>query len=181
MRQSTISLAAVLLLGLFVGGIILSPGVRAQNYPPPVGSLSVKAGTTAPGASSNVTATVLDNAGNPVLGATVTFRITSQPGSDAHWANGKLETTATTDAKGVAAAVLVAGATKGNVIIETISGEKTSQVVVAVQDPDLPTSGGAPPQGSESGLPTWQIAFLAIGAAALVSGFTIMIRRSRRT
>jgi len=78
-------------------------------------------------------------------------------------------------------AVLVAGATTGNVIIETISGEKTSQVVVAVQDPDLPTSGGAPPQGSESGLPTWQIAFLAIGAAALVSGFTIMIRRSRRT
>ena len=181
MRQSVGGLTAALLLGLFVGGVILSPGVRAQNYPPPVGSLTVEAGTTAPGGSSNVSATVLDNAGNPVQGATVTFRITSQPGSDAQWANGKLETTATTDANGVAVAVLSAGATQGNIIIETISGEKTSQVVVAVQDPDLPSSGGAPPQGSETGLPTWQIAFLAIGAAALVSGLTIMIRRSRRT
>ena len=180
MRKSAVGLGAILVMGLFVGALAVAEGARAQSYPPPVGSLKVEAGTTAPGTSSNVTATVLDNAGNPVQGATVTFRITSQPGSDAHWANGKLETTATINAKGVAAAVLTAGTTAGNIIVETVSGEKTSQVVVAVQE-GLPSTGGTPPQGSESGLPTWQIAFLAIAAAALAGGLAIMARRSRRT
>ena len=181
MRKSAASLAVVLVLSLLAGGIVLSQGVRAQSYPPPVGSLSVQAGSTSPGSTTNVTATVLDNNGDPVAGAGVTFTIISQPGSDAEWAAGGLETTTTTGANGIATAVLKAGSVPGNIIIETVSGVKTSQVTVAVQS-GLPTTGGAPPlEGSGSGVPAWQIAFLAAGAAALAGGFAIVVRRNKRT
>ncbi len=111
----------------------------------------------------------------------MTFTIISQPGNDAEWADGGLETTATTDANGVATVVLKAGSDPGNIIIETVSGEKTSQVTVAVES-GLPTTGGAPPlEGSGSGVPAWQIAFLAVGAAALAGGFAIVVRRNKRT
>jgi hypothetical protein len=180
MRKSAVSLAAIVVLGLLVGGLTLAEGVRAQTYPPPVGSLSVQAASTSPGSTTNVTATVLDNAGAPVNGATVTFRIVSQPGDDATWADGSQETTALTDANGIATAVLNAGSATGSIIIETVSGAKTSQVTVAVES-GLPTTGGAPPvEGSGSGVPAWQIAFLAIGAAALAGGLVIIARRNKR-
>jgi hypothetical protein len=180
MRKSAVSLAAILILGLLLGGITLATGVRAQSYPPPVGSLSVKAGSTTPGSTTNVTATVLDNNGDPVEGAQVTFTIISQPGTDAAWTGGGLETTATTDANGVAIAVLKAGSDPGNIVVETVSGEKTSQVTVAVQS-SLPSTGGAPAvEGTGSGIPTWQIAFLAVGAATLAGGLVIMVRRNKR-
>ena len=185
MLRSVIGLAAILVLALWIGGLVLAQGARAQSYPAPVGSLSVEAASTTPGATSNVTATVLDSAGNPVAGATVIFTIVSQPGTGAHWADGGLETTAITDANGVATAVLVAGSGLGNIIIETLSGEKTSQVTVAVQEEaevpiEVPVTGGTPAEGSESGLAAWQIALLAIGAGTLASGFAIMIRRNKR-
>ena len=185
MPRLAIGLAAILVLVLWIGGLILAQGARAQTYPPPVGSLSAEASSTTPGATTNVTATVLDNTGNPVAGAQVIFRIVSQPGSDAHWADGGLETTAITDANGVATAVLMAGSEPGNIIIETLSGEKTSQVTVAVQEEaempiEAPTTGGTPAEGSGDGLTAWQIALLAIGAGVLVSGFTIMIRRNKK-
>ena len=185
MPRSAIGLAAILVLALWIGGLILAQGATAQTYPPPVGSLSVEAASTTPGATSNVTATVLDNAGNPVEGAEVIFTIASQPGSDAHWLDGGLETTAITDANGVATAVLVAGSQAGNIIIETLSGEKTSQVTVAVQEGaevpvEVPTTGGAPAESPDGGLEAWEIALLAIGAGALAGGFSIMIRRNRK-
>src|SRR3990170_2721139 len=127
MRKLAAGLAAVFALSILAGGLILASEVRAQTYPPPVGSLSVRAASTSTGSTTDVTATVLDNNGNPVEGAEVTFRITSQPGDDAQWEGGGLETTALTDADGVATAVLLAGSDPGNIIIETISGDKTSQ------------------------------------------------------
>jgi hypothetical protein len=186
MRRSVLSLAAILVLGLCAGGLALAQEARAQNYPPPVGSLSVEAASTTPGATTDVTATVLDAAGSPVVGTEVIFRITSQPGTDAHWVDAGLETTAITDANGVATAVLVAGTEPGNIIIETLSGEKTSQVTVAVAEGQqvpvgVPTTGGTPPGGGEHGLATWQIALLAALAGTLASGFAVMIRRSKRT
>lgn len=154
--------------------------MRAQTYPPPVGSLSVEAASTTTGSTTSVTPTILDIAGSPVEGAEVTFRITSQPGSDAGWANGKLVTTAITNAKGVATAVLSAGNTPGSIIIETVSGDKTSQVTVAVAGAQLPTTGGAPVESGSDGLPVWQIGLLAIGAAVLASSLVIMIRRNKK-
>ena len=185
MLRSVIGLAAMLVLGLWIGGLFLAQGARAQTYPPPVGSLSVEAASTTPGGTSNVTATVLDSAGNPVAGATVIFRLVSQPGSDAHWADGGLETTAITDANGVATAVLVAGATPGTIVVETISGEKTSQVTVAVLEEaelpiEVPVTGGTPVGGTDDGLAAWQIVLLAIGAGVLAGGFAIMIRRNKK-
>jgi hypothetical protein len=187
MSKSAIGLAAILVLGLYIGGQVLAQGARAQTYPPPVGSLSAGAASTiTPGATTNVTGTVLDSAGNPVAGATVIFRIVSQPDSDAHWLDGGLETTAITEADGVATAVLMASTTPGNIIIETLSGGKTSQVTVVVQEEaevpiDVPETGGTPTEGSaEHGLAAWQIALLAIGAGVLSGGFAIMIRRNKK-
>ncbi len=182
MRKLAVGLAEVLVLSIMAGGLILAGEARAQTYPPPVGSLSVEAGSTATGSTTDVTATVLDESGNPVEGAEVVFRIVSQPGDDATWADGSQETTALTDANGVATAVLNAGSDAGDIIIETISGAKTSQVTVEVAEAagGLPPTGASPDSGGDGGVATWQIVFLAVGAAVLAGGIVVMARRSKR-
>jgi len=182
MRKLAAGLAAVLVLGILAGGLILAGEVRAQTYPPPVGSLSVEAASTTAGSTTDVTATVLDESGNPVEGAEVVFRIVSQPGDDATWADGSQETTALTDANGIATAVLSAGSDTGSIIIETVSGAKTSQVTVEVAEAagGLPSTGASPDSESDGGVATWQIVFLAVGAAALAGGLVIMARRNKR-
>jgi len=183
MRKLAAGFAAMLAVGILAGGLIAAGGVRAQSYPPPVGSLSVEAASTTTGGTSDVTATVLDESGNPVEGAEVVFRIVSQPGDDATWADGSVETTALTDASGIAIAVLNAGSNPGSIIIETISGAKTSQVTVAVEEAapgGLPPTGARPGSGSDGGVAAWQIAFMAAGAAALTGGLMIIARRNRR-
>ena len=182
MRKLAAGLAAMLALGILAGGLILAGEVRAQSYPPPVGSLSVEAASTTTGGTSDITATVLDESGNPVEGAEVVFRIVSQPGDDATWADGSVETTALTDASGIAMAVLNAGSDPGSIIIETVSGAKTSQVTVAVEEAasGLPPTGASPDSESDGGVAAWQIAFLAVGAAALAGGLVIIARRNRR-
>ena len=182
MRKLAAGFAPILALAILAGGLVPAGGVRAQSYPPPVGSLSVEAASTTIGGTSDITATVLDESGNPVEGAEVVFRIVSQPGDDATWADGSVETTALTDASGIAIVVLNAGSNPGSIIIETVSGAKTSQVTVAVEEAapgGLPPT-GAPPGSGDDGVPAWQIAFLAVGAAALAGGLTIIARRNRR-
>lgn len=181
MRNFAAGTAAVLVIGL-AAGLVWASGARAQTYPPPAGSLSVEAAATAPGGTTDVNATVLDDAGDPVEGADVTFTIVSQPGDDAHFANGSTTTTETSDASGVATAVLYAGAEPGSIIIETQSGEQTSQVTVAVEGTEaepseVPSTGGSPGDG---GIPPWQAAFVALGLTALVAGLAVTARRSRR-
>ena len=184
MRKLAAGLAAVLAVVVLTGGLVTGGGVRAQSYPPPVGSLSVEAtsATTTTGGTSDITATVLDESGNPVEGAEVVFRIVSQPGDDATWSDGSQEITALTDASGIAMVVLSAGSNPGSIIIETVSGAKTSQVTVTVEEAapgGLPPT-GASPAGKGDGVAAWQIAFLAFGAAALGGGFVIIARRNRR-
>jgi len=183
MRKLAAGFAAMLALGILAGGLILTGEVRAQSYPPPVGSLSVEAASTTAGSTTDVTATVLDESGNPVEGAEVVFRIVSQPGDDATWADGSQETTALTDASGIAVAVLNAGSNPGSITIETVSGAKTSQVTVAVDEAapgGLPPTGASPGSGSDGGVAAWQMAFLAVGAAVLAGGLVIIARRNRR-
>ena len=182
MAGSASKIAAILVFALSLGALAVAQGASAQTYPPPAGSLSVDAANTTPGSSTPVSATVLDNAGDPVVGAEVIFRIVSQPGTDAQWADGGTEITAITDANGVATVLLAAGSATGNIIIETISGEKTSQVTVAVQEEaeGLPGTGGLPAESTGDGVPAWQIALMAVGAAALAGGFAVMIRRNKR-
>jgi hypothetical protein len=174
--------AAVFTLSILAGGLVLAGEARAQTYPPPVGSLSIEAGSTTTGGTSDVTATVLDESGNPVEGAEVVFRIVSQPGDDATWSDGSIEITALTDANGLATAILNAGSNPGDIIIETISGAKTSQVTVAVAAAagGLPPTGASPDSGGGGGVATWQIVFVAIGAALLAGGIVVMARRNKR-
>ena len=182
MRKLAAGLVAMLALGILAGGLILTGEARAQSYPPPVGSLSVEAASTTTGGTSDITATVLDESGNPVEGAEVVFRIVSQPGDDATWADGSVETTALTDASGIATAVLNAGSDTGSIIIETVSGAKTSQVTVEVAEAasGLPPTGASPDSESDNGVAAWQIVFLAVGAAALAGGLVIIARRNKR-
>ena len=182
MRKLAAGLVAMLALGILAGGLILTGEAHAQSYPPPVGSLSVEAASTTTGGTSDITATVLDESGNPVEGAEVVFRIVSQPGDDATWADGSVETTALTDASGIATAVLNAGSDTGSIIIETVSGAKTSQVTVevAAAASGLPPTGASPDSESDSGVAAWQIVFLAVGAAVLAGGLVIIARRNNR-
>ena len=184
MRKLARGLVELLVIGILAGGLVLAGEAGAQTYPPPVGSLSVEASsaTTSTGGTSDITATVLDNSGNPVEGAEVTFRIVSQPGDDARWADGGLDTTGLTDASGIATALLSAGSAPGTIIIETESGGKTSQVTVAVEaaTSGLPPTGAPPDSGSDGGVAAWQMAFLAVGAAVLAGGLVIIARRNRR-
>ena len=182
MGKLAAGLAAVFTLSILAGGLVLAGEARAQTYPPPVGSLSIEAGSTTTGGTSDVTATVLDESGNPVEGAEVVFRIVSQPGDDATWSDGSLEITALTDANGLATAILTAGSDPGDIIIETISGAKTSQVTVAVAAAagGLPPTGASPDSGGDGGVATWQIVFVAIGAALLAGGIVVTARRNKR-
>ncbi len=147
MRTIRFQLASAMLLGLLISLAVQGATAGAQTYPPPVGSLSAEVGPSAAtvGSTATVTATVRDEAGDPVVGAEVVFQIASQPGADAAFANGLSETTATTDASGVATAVLTVGSTTGNVIVDVTSGDIASQVTVQVQPPaGLPPTGGSP-------------------------------------
>jgi hypothetical protein len=187
MRRSAIDVATVTVvtagLALLFGGLLPALEARAQTYPPPVGSLSVEAAATEPGGTTDVLATVLDNDGDPVEGADVLFTIVSQPGDDARWDNGELETTETTEADGVATAVLHAGSEPGSIIIETVSGGTTSQVTVAVAEDvsDLPSTGAVLASDGSDGLAGWQIGLLAGAGVALIGGFVVMTgRRDRR-
>jgi hypothetical protein len=180
MRKFAQRMAAVLAIGL-AAGLVWAASAAAQTYPPPAGSLSVTASSTTPGGSSNVSATVLDDSGAPIEGAEVTFTIISQPGSDARFANGETTTTGTTGADGVATVVLYAGADPGSIIIETQSGEQTSQVTVAVEESaagpaEVPSTGAAPGDG---GIPLWQLAFVLIGLGALAGGLWRLRRANR--
>lgn len=179
MYKPTARLAAILTLALLLS-LTMAQGARAQTYPPPVGSLSVESSTTATtvGATADITATVLDNAGDPIEGAEVLFIIASQPGDDAQWSNSETEITVETNADGVATAVLSVGSTPGTIIVETVSGEQTSQVTITVAG--QPETGGAPPLASGGdGWSTWQVALVAIGVMAIVGGITIVARRRR--
>jgi hypothetical protein len=179
MQNSAVGPAIIAALALLIGGLVLAGEARAQTYPPPVGSLATEAAAAAPGGTTDVDATVLDNDGNPVDGADVDFTIVSQPGDDAHWDNGELQTTETTDADGVATAVLYAGSTPGDIVVETASGAMTSQVTVAVAEDasNLPVTGGLPTDGSE-GPEAWQIGLL-IGVLAALAGTFVLVTNAR--
>ncbi len=182
MNGKLAGLAVTLLAMLILATAALAvQAANAQSYPPPVGSLSVSSSTTTPstGSTTTLTATVLDSAGKPVAGATVTFRIASQPGG-ARFANNLTETTAVTATNGVAQAVLSVGTTPGQIIVQTVSGEKTSQITLQVQSPaGVPSTGGAPAEGGDSGVPLWQIALVA-STVVLLAGAILIVGRRRK-
>jgi hypothetical protein len=154
------------------------PEAAAQSYPPPIGSLTVAASTTAPAVGANVglSATLLDGSGNPIANESVTFTITTQPGNDASL--GSLTKTTTTDANGLAKVTLYTGTTKGQIIVTVVSQSKTSQITLQAGGA-LPPTGEAPAErdgGSQAG---WLIALIA-GIALIAAGAGALAIRARR-
>ncbi len=172
MRRIGIPLAAMLLT--IALATALGSQAWAQTYPPPVGSLTVASSDTtpSPGECVELTGTVLDNAGNPTANQNVTFTIVSQPGNDASLSS----QTAATDPNGVARVSLCAGSTAGNVIVQVVAGDKTSQLTIQVLGAQLPPTGGSPPQDDE-GLAYWLIALIVGGVATAGGVLTIVARR----
>ena len=176
------TLAVAIVLGLLLALATLNGNAGAQTYPPPVGSLSTRSSSTTPPAGGTATlfATVLDASGAPVAGADVLFQIDSQPGSGAAFSNGLSQITASTDSTGTATTILSVGSNAGAIVVKTISGDKTSQQTLNVQQAGgLPRTGGSPPDES-GGMAPWQAALLAAGAAVLLGGTVVVVRKWRR-
>jgi hypothetical protein len=136
---------------------------------PPSG-LSLTAGDTslAAGEETEITATVLDDAGNPVAGVNCVFHLISQPGNSANVDPGPF----TTNADGEASTTLHAGNTPGTVQVEAECGAFT-QVLDVVVSPALPSTGTGGPAGD---MPYWPVA-LAGGLALLGLG-ALRLRRA---
>jgi hypothetical protein len=176
------TLAAAIVLGLLLALAALSGGAGAQTYPPPVGSLLFTASSTTPRVGSPVTLTtkLLDNKGLPIANAAVLFHITHQSASDATLEGGVNEVTKMTDSQGAASVLLNPGAHPQTIIVEALSADKTSQLTLTVQAAGgLPSTGGSPPDES-GGMAPWQAALIAAGAAMLLSGTVIVVRKWRR-
>jgi hypothetical protein len=178
--------------------LVTTWAIAFAQYPPPAGSVTagVSNPTPGPGASVTVTCTVLNNQGQPVANEPCTFTIVSQPGTDASL--GAPSVTATTNAQGIATAVLSVGTTPGAIVVKTSAMGVQSQVTVspkaatAVPAATVPPGaqpGAAPPTGAgepgEGEIPplVWGVAIGAAVGLALASLFLwqAAVRRPKRS
>jgi hypothetical protein len=142
-----------------------------EETPPGEGSVDVEISDpdVEVGDEVDVTATVVDENGNPVVGEDCTFSIADQPGDDASVEEGPV----TTDENGQATATLNAGSTPGTVQVLAECGDFSEVLDVVVAPASLPATGGA---ASESGSQVWLIAIL-VGAGALALTGGLALRR----
>ena len=136
--RATWLVALSLALGLIAG---LVAQAWAQ-YPPVAGSLVLGAGNATPGVGEDVTitASVLDQSGQPAAGAECTFSIAEQPGDDASVETGPF----TTDADGNVSTTLNAGRTAGTIVVEANCGELSAQVTLSAECPPQRGAGEDP-------------------------------------
>ena len=173
----------LLITGVILGTLAMSAALLADSvsaqYPPPVGSLTVSAGSTAvsAGGSTAITCTVRDTSGEPIADVLCAFGVLSQPGNDASIS----PTSTTTGDDGTATAVLSAGSTPGTVVVEVDAGGITSQVSVRVASRagGLPTTGGPPPEGP--GTDWLAIALAVLGGSVAIAGGAVVAARARRS
>ena len=147
----------------------------------------------APGGSTVIGAVCADENAQPIPGADITFRIDSQPGSDADL-DGETEVTETTDAEGFADTTLNVGSTVGNIVVSAsgdAAGCTTKTVTVTVTEQAAGGTGAA--GGADTGvgslapfaasIPTWAAIASGLGAAGLLGSLgafaTRIIRRRR--
>lgn len=158
--------------------ILAASAASAQTYPPEVGSVTADADDTTPdpGSTVNVSGTVTDADGNPVAGATVTFTITSNPGS-ASFENGQQTITAVTGGDGVATVALNTGNETGTIVVRVDANGVVSQVTLTTGSPQtLPKTGGEP--GGATSVPLTPA--MAAGAAMLLlAAGAVAVRRLR--
>ena len=136
-------------VGAFVSVFLFAGSVATAQYPAPTGSLtaSTDSSNAEAGASVEVSCTVRDEAGNPVVEADCTFVILSQPGDDASLGS----TVVKTNSDGVATTTLHVGSTSGQIVVSITSGDFTSSAVLGVTA-TLPASPISPPSTGDGGL-----------------------------
>jgi len=113
-------------------------GVSHAQYPPPAGGLTLESDetTATPEGDTLLTCRVFEADGTPIAGTACTFKIVSEPGTDAEV--GSKEITKVTDENGVATTMLRVGTTSGVIVVEASSGEFVSNVLVTVDDAPAP-------------------------------------------
>jgi len=191
------AIEAVALVALIAGALAIAPIERAgAQYPEPIGDVIIAVGdATGPGEDVVVTATVLDENGAAVAGASCTFAIGGQPGTDASVQPGPF----TTDAEGRVSTTLSTGSGEGEVVVEatcvqpdcpvdaedgcdlsatatvSVGGQAAPPGSQAEPPASLPDTGGGPDgAGGASG---W--AFFALGAGAVLTAFAAYRLRGR--
>lgn len=112
----------------------------------------------------------------PVSGEEITFKIDSQPGSDASLE----DETATTDDEGSAVVTLNVGSTAGDIVVSSSSencGTDTTTVAVVAAGPDTGVGSLAPIAAS---IPTWAAIASAFGGAGLLGSLGAIVSRILR-
>jgi hypothetical protein len=170
-------------LGVLAAALLLAGtawGTARAQYPPPTGNVTITSSITAPQVGEAVTITTLvrDVAGAAVGGLACSFKIVSQPGTDASVHPGPVYT----DATGTATTTLQVGSTPGPIIIGSTCGELSAQVSVVAGSASvqLPATGTGPADEGSSGLVGLWVLF---GASLAATGILVardLARRVRR-
>ncbi len=177
-RFLALSLGAGLVMGLL--------SQAWAQYPPPAGNVVLAAEDTTPdlGEEIDVTATVVDENGDPAVGVECTFSVADQPGDDASVDPGPFAT----DADGNVSTTLDTGSVEGTITVEATCGELSALVSVVAGAAAAPPASvpGEPPAslpdtgtGTE-GSDSWAFwALIAAGAVVGVGGLTVAWRVAR--
>jgi len=129
----------------------------------------------------------MENSLQPVSGMDITFKIDSQPGSDADL-DGQAEVTQTSDAEGFAEATLNVGSTAGEIVVsatgegcgpaETVTVTVTGEALGETTGPD---GGAATGVGSlapaVSSIPAWAAIASGLGGAGLLASLGAFLAR----
>ncbi len=139
-RAKATIVSAALALTLF--GVINA--TTSAQYPPVQGSVSLAVSNPVVPVGGNTTLStqIVNEAGQPIANAPVTFSIVSEPGTDA--AVGSKVVTRTPAANGVATTNLYVGTTPGVIVVSATSGSFSSTSIVQVTGPG---AAGAPAPG----------------------------------
>jgi hypothetical protein len=187
---------AILRVATIIGSLLAplllaSSAVLAQGYPTPVGNIVITAECPDyPGGSASIFATVYDQYGSAISGASVTFSISSQAASDAgfHFTSGRLSSTATvrTDESGQASVLMQTGSAPGAYTVRAISVEKVAQVTCYLAagkgtEPGvvLPNTGTGNEGAEQSSLP-YSLGLAALASIVITSSVGVLRRRSFR-
>ena len=169
----------VLALAALVAWIAIPGGAQAQ-YPPPTGSVTLSVSTATPEVGTSVVlgVQIVNPTGTPVVGASCSFAITQQPGTDAYVAAGPVAT----DVAGMAETTLNVGSTPGPISVQAQCGELsalTSVVAGAAQAVALPATGDGSMASSGGSFP-WPVA-LAAGVVLALAVVGVRRAGSRRS
>jgi hypothetical protein len=157
-------------------------------------NISAGLATVPLGGSTPVVATCAEEQDGlqPVAGVEVTFKIDSQPGSDANL-DGQAEVTVTSDAEGFAEAALNVGSTGGDIVVSATGKDCGPAKTVTVTAGIVASETAGPAGGADTGvgslaplassIPTWAAIVSALGGAGLLGSlgaFASRIFRRRR-